>query len=75
MPESRSYLGGLTGLLLLAVVAAGCKKKEDPAEFEKLSFNAGEVLAKLPAGLTGSTTFQPLSALVIWSLQWTCPLL
>ncbi len=54
MPESGSYMKGLTGLLLLAVVATGCRKEEDPAEFEKLSFDAGEVLAKLPSGLTGS---------------------
>lgn len=55
MLKSGFYLEGLTLLLILVVVAAGCNKEDDPPEFQKLSFNAEEVLAKLPAGLTGSS--------------------
>jgi len=52
--KTKKYLNGLTGLLVLSIVAVGCKKEVVPAEFESISFDAAEVLEKLPVGLTSS---------------------
>lgn len=41
-------------LMLFAIVFSGCKKEEETPEFAELSFDAEEVMGKLPAGLKSS---------------------
>lgn len=45
----------MTGTVILAMLATGCKKDDPAPAFEEFSFDAEEVLAKLPDGLKNST--------------------
>jgi len=46
---------GLAALLMMALITTSCKKDEvPPEELQQLSFNAEEVLAKVPDGLKNS---------------------
>jgi hypothetical protein len=53
--KNSVLMKGLTGLSLMAFLAVGCNKEENPPlPSQQLSFDAEEVLAKVPAGLKNS---------------------
>lgn len=52
--KTRLYLNGLAGLFILLFLVTGCKKEDEPPEFEQIAFDAQEVLDLLPAGLKNS---------------------
>ncbi len=52
--KTRLYTKGLAGLLLMLFLVNGCKKEDEPPQFEQISFDTQEVLDLLPAGLENS---------------------
>jgi hypothetical protein len=52
--KTRFYLKGVAAFFLLLILAVGCKKEDDPPQFEQIGFDSQEVLDLLPAGLTSS---------------------